>query len=195
MLSLDSSSEPIEHGPRGYIGVVGNLLPGWTIALLALSFLVPVALAAGVGLASAARSPIEAARGVVWTTLRSLPFLGALAMLSFGILVGLVPSPEFPFDPRTEGLGLVGGISVAVVALAYATIAFFLRPLRPPPRDATSSAAPAALLVAWWPPRGSPVAGWSPPGSSWRGSCPWRRCSPTWPVDSMPAWASGRTSS
>lgn len=63
ILSLDSSSEPIEHGPRGYIGIAGNLLPGWTIGLLALSLLVPVALAAGVGLASAARSPIEAARG------------------------------------------------------------------------------------------------------------------------------------
>jgi hypothetical protein len=148
VLSLDSSSEPIEHGPRGYIGVVGNLLPGWTIALLALSFLVPVALAAGVGLASAARSPIEAARGVVWTALRSLPFLGALVVLSFAVVVGLVPSPEFPFDPRIEGLGLVGGVSVAVVAFSYAAIAFFLRPLRPPPRDATSSAAPAALLVA-----------------------------------------------
>jgi hypothetical protein len=148
VLSLDSSSEPIEHGPRGYIGVVGNLLPGWTIALLALSFLVPVALAAGVGLAAAARSPIEAARGAIWTVLRSLPFLGALVVLSFGVVVGLVPSPEFPFDPRTEALGLVGGISVAIAALSYATVAFFLRPLRPPPRDATSSAAPAALLVA-----------------------------------------------
>src|SRR5829696_4819366 len=35
ILSLDSSSEPIEHGPRGYIGIAGNLLPGWTIGLLA----------------------------------------------------------------------------------------------------------------------------------------------------------------
>jgi Peptidase family M28 len=148
ILSLDSSSEPIEHGPRGYIGIAGNLLPGWTIGLLALSLLVPVALAAGVGLASAARSPIEAARGAIWTALRSLPFLGALVVLSFGVVIGLVPSPEFPFDPRAEGLGLVGGISVAVVALCYAVIAFLLRPLRPPPRGATSSAAPAALLVA-----------------------------------------------
>jgi hypothetical protein len=148
ILSLDSSTEPIEHGPRGYIGVVGTLLPGWTIALLALSFLVPVALAAGVGLASAARSPIEAARGAIWTALRSLPFLAALLVLSFGVVVGLVPSPEFPFDPRSEGLGLVGGISFGVVVLSYAAVAFFLRPLRPPPREATPSAAPAALLVA-----------------------------------------------
>ena len=28
--------------PKGYLGVAGNLLPGWTIALLALSLLVPV---------------------------------------------------------------------------------------------------------------------------------------------------------
>ncbi len=147
-LSLDASTEPVERGPRGYLGVAGNLLPGWTIALLALAFLVPVALAAALGLASAARSPIDAARGVVWTALRALPFLGALIVLSLAVLVGLVPSPEFPFDPRIESLGMVGGISVAVAVIFYGAFAFFLRPLSPPPPAAVSTAAPAALLVA-----------------------------------------------
>jgi hypothetical protein len=138
----------IEDGPRAYIGVAGNLLPGWTLSLLALALLVPVGLAAGAGLASAARSPLDAARGVVWTALRAAPFLGALIVLSFTVLVGLMPSPEFPFDPRLEGLGTGGRVSVVAAVIFYCAVAFFMRPLRPPPRDAVRTAAPAALLLA-----------------------------------------------
>jgi Peptidase family M28 len=148
VLTLDASTGPVEHGPSGYIGLAGNLMPGWTIALLALSLLVPAGLAAGSGLASAARSPIEAVRGFVWTLLRSVPFLGALLVVLGTTLVGLLPSPDFPFDPRIEGLGTGGTISVIAAVLFYCVVAFFLRPLRPPPARAVSAEAPAALMVA-----------------------------------------------
>jgi hypothetical protein len=148
ILTLDSSPGAVEHGPKGYIGLAGNLMPGWTIALLALSLLVPVGLAAGSGLVSAARSPIEAIRGSVWTLLRTLPFLAALMVLLGTAVVGLLPDPEFPFDPRIEGLGAGGTASVVIAVLVYCVVAFFLRPLRPPPSRAVATAAPAALLVA-----------------------------------------------
>jgi Peptidase family M28 len=148
ILALDASPGAVQHGPGGYIGVAGNLLPGWTIAMLALALLLPVAVGAGAGLASAARSPMEAARGFLWAGLRAIPFLGALLILLAAALVGLMPSPEFPFDPRFESLGLGGTISVVVAILAYCAIAFFMRPLRPPPPRAVASAAPAAVLLA-----------------------------------------------
>ena len=148
ILALDASPGAVEHGPKGYIGLAGNLMPGWTIALLALSLLVPVGVAAGSGLASAARSPLEGVRGSVWTLVRALPFLGALLVVLLTALVGLLPSPDFPFDPRIESLGTGGTVSVVAAVLAYCAIAFFLRPLRPPPARAVSTAAPAALLVA-----------------------------------------------
>jgi hypothetical protein len=148
ILALDSSPGVVQHGPNGYIGLAGNLLPGWTIAMLALALLLPVALGAGAGLASAARSPIEASRGFLWAGLRIGPFLGALIILLAAALVGLMPSPDFPFDPRDESLGLGGTISVVVAVLAYCAIAFFMRPLRPPPSEAARSAAPAAVLIA-----------------------------------------------
>src|SRR5829696_1039199 len=147
ILALDSSPGAVEHGPSGYIGVAGNLLPGWTIAMLALALLFPVALAAGSGLASGARSPIEAAHGFLWAGLRTAPFLGALLVVLAAALVGLMPSPDFPFDPRFESLGLGGTISMVLAILAYCAIAFFMRPLRPPPPQAASSAAPAAVLL------------------------------------------------
>ncbi len=148
ILALDASREAVQHGPNGYIGLAGNLLPGWTIAVLALALLAPVALGAGSGLASSARSPIEAGHGFFWAGLRAVPFLGALLVGGAATLVGLMPSPDFPFDPRAESLGLGGVVSVVVALLAYCATAFFMRPLRPPPPRAAGTAAPAAVLIA-----------------------------------------------
>ena len=148
ILALDATPGAVQHGPGGYIGLAGNLLPGWTIAMLALALLFPVVLAAGAGLASGARSPMEALQGFVWAGLRTAPFLGALVVILAAAVVGLMPSPDFPFDPRVESLGLGGTISVVVAILIYCAIAFFMRPLRPPPARAAQSAAPAAVLLA-----------------------------------------------
>jgi hypothetical protein len=116
--------------------------------MLALALLLPVGVAAGSGLTSAARSPIEAVRGFVWSLLRALPFIGALIVILISSLVGLMPSPDFPFDPQIEALGAGGTITVILAVLFYCGIAFFLRPLRPPPARAVATAAPAALLLA-----------------------------------------------
>jgi hypothetical protein len=148
ILALDGSPGAVQHGPGTYIGVAGNLLPGWTIAMLALALLLPVGLAAGSGLTSAARSPIVAVRGFVWSLLRALPFIGAMIVILISSLAGLMPSPDFPFDPQIEALGADGTITVVLAVLFYCVLAFFLRPLRPPPAGAVATAAPAALLVA-----------------------------------------------
>jgi hypothetical protein len=147
ILALDASPGAVQHGPGGYIGVAGNLLPGWTIAMLALALLLPVALASGFGLLAAAPGPLEAARAALWGGVRALPFLGALIVVLLAALVGLMPDPAFPFDPRTEALGLGGTIAVIVAALAYGAAAFFLRPLRPPGSRWAGAAPPAAMLL------------------------------------------------
>ena len=51
--------------------------------LSAVALLLPVALGAGAGLATAARTPVEVARGFTLVSLcpRTLPFLGALLVM------------------------------------------------------------------------------------------------------------------
>jgi hypothetical protein len=148
MLALDAAPGGIEHGPSAYIGLAGNLLPGWTLGLLALALLLPVLATAALGLSASARSPAEAMRGLVWVAVRALPFLAAVLVLSALSLVGLIPSPDFPFDPRAEELGVVGALSVLVAAAAFGAVFYFLHPLRPAPPAAAAPAVPAALLVA-----------------------------------------------
>jgi hypothetical protein len=148
ILSLDASSGAVEHGPKAYIGLAGNLLPGWTIAMLALALLLPVAVAAGSGLLTAADSPWAAGRALAWSALRAVPFTGALVLFGGATLVGLMPSPDFPFDPGTAGLGAGGTFAAIAALLAYCAIAFFMRPLRPPPARILAAATPAALLIA-----------------------------------------------
>jgi hypothetical protein len=148
MLTLDAAPGELDHGPAAYIGLAGNLLPGWTLGLLALALLLPVAATAAVGLSASARSPAEAARGLIWVGVRMLPFLVALLVTDGLILVGLLPDPGFPFDPATESLGVVGSLCVLAVVAAFSAAAWFLRPLRPPAPGAAATARPAALLVA-----------------------------------------------
>ena len=148
MLALDAGPSPSEHGPDAYVGLAGNLLPGWTLSLLALALLAPVGIAAGEGMARIARSPVQAGRAVGWALLRSVSFLFGLAVIYALSFVGLIPSPDFPFDPRSEDLGLAGAISVAVAFAGAGVVAFLLRPLLPPSPSTAGPAPAAALTVA-----------------------------------------------
>jgi hypothetical protein len=157
VLALDNSPGPLEQGSDAYVGLAGNLLPGWSLALIALALLLPVAAVAAEGLGSSARSPLEAARSLWWVVRASLPFLASLFVLYLLDLFGVVPDPPFPFDPRAQELGVSGRLGV-LGALAVLVVGFWmLRPLRPPPARASAAAPPAALalagvwvLVAWF---------------------------------------------
>ena len=147
-LALDNSPGPLEHGPDAYIGLAGNILPGWALALVALALLFPVAAVAAQGVGSSARSPLEAARSLGWVARAALPFLAALLVLYVLDVFGVVPDPPFPFDPQAQELGLGGRLGVLAALVAFVAGFWLLRPLRPPPAAAAAPAAPAALALA-----------------------------------------------
>lgn len=123
LLALDALTGPLEHGPSSYIGVAGNLLPGWTLALLAIAFLIPVAAVASVSLGSAAKSPGEAISSVLLPVGRwALPALAALLILYFFALVGLIPDLAFPFVPGAVSPGAGGWIGISFVLLTWVAL-------------------------------------------------------------------------
>ena len=103
--AIDASPEPLDHGPSTYVPMAGNLVPGWTLALLALTLLVPAALAAGDGILKGYRAGSHPGWALAWAGSRAVPLLAGLFLLLLLALVGLVARPTFPFDPNLYGVG------------------------------------------------------------------------------------------
>ncbi len=61
--TLDGTAAPPEHGPATYLTLAGNLVPGWTLGLLALTLLLPPALASLDAMRQAFRRGTGAALG------------------------------------------------------------------------------------------------------------------------------------
>lgn len=148
LLALDAQTLPLEHGPSTYLGVAGNLLPGWTLALFALALLLPVAAVATASLSAAARSPGEALRAVASPIMRwVIPPLTALVFLYAVALVGLVPDLAFPFVPGTVPPGAGGWIGISLVVLVWIGVAYWLWRRRSPSQIDEASPAGALTLA------------------------------------------------
>jgi hypothetical protein len=146
MLALDEAEERLEHGPNAYVGLVGNLLPGWALSVVALSLILPLLLVA-VEAVGRARRPEDVVAALRWVLSRSLPFAGALLATYVFCLVGLIPTPEFPYDPGAYGLDTAGKIASALIAAALIAAIVVVQPWRPPPFRARAAAASATVAV------------------------------------------------
>ena len=154
--ALDVSIGDPVHGPETYLELGNNLLPGWALAMLALALLAPAVVAAVDGCARARRERAAIGAALAWAAARSLPFVGALALLYLLAAVGAVPRPPFPFDPGLYELGTRAAITFAVIALIAAASAWLLRSRRitaarapEPAVCALGAIAVAACVVVW----------------------------------------------
>jgi Peptidase family M28 len=155
-LTIDGTTAPLEHGPSTYVPLAGNLVPGWSLALLALMLMVPPALAAADGIRRAIRKHAGLGWAVGWAVSRALPLLVALLFFYFLSLVGLVASPTFPFDPNLYGVG-AGQVVVMVLLLCVAGGSYYaIRGWRVPTVLPSAAAVPAlgavstlAVVAAW----------------------------------------------
>jgi hypothetical protein len=155
-VTLDAAAAPPEHGPDAYITLAGSLVPGWSLALLGLTLLLPAALASIDGLGRALRRGRRIGRALWWSASRALPPLAALALLHLLGASGIVARPAFPFDP---GRYQAGAGEIAVVALLGLVILAGFRAIggsRVPPGLGVDAAIPAlglasalAVLLAW----------------------------------------------
>ena len=117
--ALDVAGRP-EHGPRSYVTAVSQVVPGWTISLLAGALLLP-ALVAGVdAFARARRRGVAIGPWLRWVAAWVAPFLAGLAAAELLVLVGATPSPPpapvAPQDLKLDGaaVAVMGGVALAM---------------------------------------------------------------------------------
>jgi hypothetical protein len=150
LTALDRGPRP-EHGPRSYLTVVSQVVPGWLLSLLAIAFLFPALVAAVDAFARARRQRIDVLPWLRWVATWVAPFLAALAMAELLALVGATPTP--PPAPVPPDLLPLDGAALAVLGGVAATMAialFVARSLsaRPDPRLARPEPPGAAVALA-----------------------------------------------
>jgi hypothetical protein len=144
--ALDESEDGLIHGPDAFVPLAGKLIPGWSLALLALTLLLPIGVVSFDALARASRhrEPVLVALG--WVLSRVIPFAVAM-LLAYGLaLVGLIPKPAFPFNPDRETLDPSGVIALLLLLGAFIAALRFDR-LFGPPDNAAEALAPAIGLT------------------------------------------------
>jgi hypothetical protein len=156
VLSADSAPGPLHGGPGAYLTLGGSLVPGWVLAILALTLLFPAALAAVDGLARAGRAQQPVGSAVRWSASLALPPLAALVLFLLLALVGILPRPAFPFDPGRHGVGVRAILAAVVVLGVIVTGLRVLHAARAPSFVPGEVLAPAlgilavpALLLVW----------------------------------------------
>lgn len=148
ILTLDEapSGEP-EGGPADYVRLGDNLIPGWTIALLALTLLIAPVVTAAEAWGREQRQNWRTRRTIPWALERALLPLAALLLAYALSLVGLIPDPPWPYDPAAYEPGLKGPIVLVALIGAVILAGLLVRPMRTPLDSQAHTLAAAAGLV------------------------------------------------
>ncbi len=153
--ALDRAPTPV-HGPSDYLVMGDNLIPGWPLALLALTLLLPAGAVAVDGLIRATRRNESVLAALIWALTRALPFAAVLLLAYLLAFVGIAPAPEYPFDPARFEFGFRAVAVLFVLTGGFVIALLSFRPLRVPPRVDREALCPAlgvlavlALLVIW----------------------------------------------
>jgi len=148
ILTLDHTDGPLDGGPDDYVRVGGNLVPGWSISLLAVALLLAPLLTAGDTWLREHRNDWRVRKTLFWAAERVLIPLAALLLIYLFGLIGLVPDPDFPYDPALHTAGAAGPVAFAALAGAVAIAALLVRPMRTPlDAEPQTLAAAAGLLT------------------------------------------------
>jgi hypothetical protein len=154
--AIDQDGRP-QHGPESYVLAVSQVLPGWVLALLGGTLLLPVLVASVDAFARARRRQLPVVAWLRWVGAWTAPFLGGFALAELLALTGATPTPPPapvpPADLPLDGpaLAVVGGVAAAM-ALAFALARLLAaRPdpsLRMPVEPGAGVALALALSVA-----------------------------------------------
>lgn len=147
ILTLDEASRAPDPEPEDYVRLGDNLIPGWTLSLLAMALILPALFAAADTWLRELRADWRTRRTLPWALERALvPLAGLLLAYLLGV-VGLIPDPAFPYDPGEVDAGAAAPLSFVAIAAACALAGLLIRPLRIPLDAEPHTLAAAAGLV------------------------------------------------
>ena len=159
--AIDQDGRP-QHGPESYVLAVSQVLPGWVLALLGGTLLLPVLVASVDAFARARRRQLPVVPWLRWVGAWTAPFLGGFALAELLALTGATPTPPPapvpPADLPLDGpaLAVLGGVAAAM-ALAFALArllaarpdASLRMPVEPGAGVALALALSVAALLLW----------------------------------------------
>ncbi|HZG49901.1 MAG TPA: hypothetical protein VEY90_10280 [Thermoleophilaceae bacterium] len=161
LTAVDQGRRP-EHGPGSYVLAFSQVMPGWVVALLSGTLLLPALVAAVDAFARARRRRQDVLSWLRWLGAWTAPFLAALALAEVLALAGATPPPPpAPVAPDVlpldgPALGVLGGVLVAMALalllarwLAARPDASLKVPDQPGARVAVALAVSAGSLLLW----------------------------------------------
>ncbi|HEY1359729.1 MAG TPA: hypothetical protein VGF21_15610 [Thermoleophilaceae bacterium] len=147
--ALDQGKPP-ERGPGSYIQAVSQIMPGWVIALLALSLQIPALVAIVDAFARARRRKLAVGPWFRWLGVFLAPILAGLVLAELLALFGATPdrppSPPPPDSYPLDGPALVVLLAVAALVAGLAWALRFVT-VRSHPELADPSAPGAAVAA------------------------------------------------
>ncbi len=151
LTAVDQGGRP-EHGPESYVVAVSQVVPGWTLALLAVTLLLPVLAATVDAFARARRRRVSITPWWRWLGAWVAAFLGGLVMAELlsraGATPGPPPAPPAPQYMPVDGpaLAVLAGVVVAMFASFAVARRLMVRP-SPELADPTDPGAGVALAL------------------------------------------------
>jgi hypothetical protein len=142
----------VNENPSSYLLVAQQMLPRWSVALLVLSLLLPLLAAAIDSFARVRRRREPVLPWLRWIGAGLVPFLVALAIGEFLVLVGQAPNaPPVPLPPSVHSLDGSAGVTLGICALFFLLTWLFARPRLAghlPPPDSPGAGAALALVLS-----------------------------------------------
>jgi len=118
--ALDLGPAP-ERGPRTYVTVVNQVMPGWVLAVLAATLILPAVAASIDAFARARRRRAGVRQWLFWIAAGVLPFVVGLGLAELLALAGATPEP--PPAPVAPGLYPLDAAAVATLGVVAAAVA------------------------------------------------------------------------
>lgn len=118
--ALDGRGIPEGERPATYLLGPRQLIPGWSIALVAIALLVPALVTVADGFARVGRRRGGVGAWVVWTLAGAMPFVVAVLLVRLLDLAGLVPGMSAAAAPVSEPVTTWGVVLLAALAVLVA---------------------------------------------------------------------------